>query len=376
MKRLAALHAWPLFSSRAATAESTVASRSSVLSRMNGSEPPSSSDDLLQVATRDLRDGGAGALGAGERDALDARVADDPLDLLVARVDVDVGVRREPGLLEDLLHRRRRLRALRRVLEQDRVADDQVGAGEARDLVVGVVPGHDPEQDADRAAAHERRALAVEEVDRLVGEQLLGVVGVELVDRGAELDLADRLLDRLAHLAHDDLAEPVLLLVVQLGHAPDQLRALLHRRRPRPRPVRRVRAADRVAQRVVRDRRVGLDRLPGRRVDHRILAHPLLLVRAPVIRIARLAERASLAHVHAQRDDLPRPEGDDDRAVAHLGRARRLLEQVRAERRPHRAGRARPSRCRGRRGARRAGARGPRRPRPASRSGARARPRP
>ena len=36
-------------------------------------------------------------------------------------------------------------------------------------------------------------------------EQLLGGVRVERVDRLAELDLADRLLDRLAHLADDDL---------------------------------------------------------------------------------------------------------------------------------------------------------------------------
>ncbi len=42
MKRLAALHAWPQLSTRANAAFSTVASRSSVDSRMNGSEPPSS----------------------------------------------------------------------------------------------------------------------------------------------------------------------------------------------------------------------------------------------------------------------------------------------------------------------------------------------
>ena len=49
MKRFAALHACPVFSSRAPTADSTVASRSSVLRRMNGSEPPSSSTTFLRL---------------------------------------------------------------------------------------------------------------------------------------------------------------------------------------------------------------------------------------------------------------------------------------------------------------------------------------
>ena len=48
MNRLAALHAWPVLSRRAETAASTVASRSSVLSRMNGSEPPSSSTTFFR----------------------------------------------------------------------------------------------------------------------------------------------------------------------------------------------------------------------------------------------------------------------------------------------------------------------------------------
>ena len=56
------------------------------------------------------------------------------------------------------------------------------------------------------------------------------VVGVVLVDRGAEVDLAERLLDRLAHLAHDDLGEPLALLGVQLADAADERRALLDRR--------------------------------------------------------------------------------------------------------------------------------------------------
>ena len=195
--------------------------------------------DLLEVAAGDLGHRGAGAARAGQRHALHARVADDPLDLLVGRVDVDVRVLRHAGVVEDLLHRRGRLGALRRVLEQDRVADHQVRAGEARHLVVGVVPRHDPEQQADRAAAHERRALAVEQLDRLVGHDLRRVVGVVLVDRGAEVDLAEGLLDRLAHLARDDLRELLAALGVQLRDAGDDLRALLDARAAPPAPMRR-----------------------------------------------------------------------------------------------------------------------------------------
>ena len=57
------------------------------------------------------------------------------------------------------------------MLEQDGVADDEVRSGEPRHLVVRIVPGHDPEQDADGAPADERRPLAVGQRDRLVGEE-------------------------------------------------------------------------------------------------------------------------------------------------------------------------------------------------------------
>ncbi len=50
------------------------------------------------------------------------------------------------------------LGALRRVLEQDRVADHEARAGEPRHLVGGEVPRHDPQDHAQRAAADDRRA--------------------------------------------------------------------------------------------------------------------------------------------------------------------------------------------------------------------------
>ena len=229
--------------------------------------------DLLQVAPGDLGDGGTGPLGAGQRDAAHPAVGDGPLDLLVRGVDVGVGPGREAGVVEDLLQGLGRLRALGRVLEQDGVAVDQVRAGEPGHLVVGVVPRHDPEEDTERTAAHDGRSLAVEQRDRLVRRERFGVVGVEVVDGGAELDLADGLGDRLAHLTDDDLGEVLDPLGVQLADPTHEGGPLGHGRRCRPRAVRLVRPGDGVPQRVVGDRRVGLDRLAGRRVHHCVLSH-------------------------------------------------------------------------------------------------------
>ena len=172
--------------------------------------------DLLEVASGDLGDRGAGALRAGDRHALHAPVGDDGRRLLVGRVDVRVRALGEPGVAVDLLDRGRRLGALRGVLQDDRVADHEVRRGEARDLVVREVPRHDPEQHADRRAADDRRPLA-EDVERLVAGDLLGVVGVVLGDVGGEVDLAVGGRERLAHLAHDDRGELVATLAVQLG---------------------------------------------------------------------------------------------------------------------------------------------------------------
>src|SRR5947208_1162375 len=47
-------------------------------------------NDLLQMPASDLRDGGAGALRAGDGYAADARIGDYPLDLLVHVLDVHV----------------------------------------------------------------------------------------------------------------------------------------------------------------------------------------------------------------------------------------------------------------------------------------------
>jgi hypothetical protein len=274
MKRLAALQDWPVLSSfgrrlrgpvEVVGAEQDERVRAAELEHY-----------LLQVAAGDLGDGGAGALGAGDRDAAHPGVGDHPLDLLVGRVDVLVGAFGKAGVIEDLLHRLGRFGALRRVLEQDRVADHQVRSGEAGDLVVGEVPGHDPEQDPEGAAANHRRALAAEQLDRLVGHQVLGVVGIEAVDFRREVDLHQRLLDRLAHLADDDLGQLSTALGVQLADLAHQRGALRHRGGTGPGSGGLVGPADRGAELVVADLRVLPDRLAGGWVDYRVSAHSAL----------------------------------------------------------------------------------------------------
>ena len=205
MNRFAALQDWPALSRRASAA--CFGDRADVVGAEHDERVRAAhlEHDLLQVAAGDLGDRGTGPLGAGDRHAVHARVGDDPLDLVVRRVDVLVDALGRAGVVVDLLDRLGRFRALRRVLQQDRVADDEVRAGEAGHLVVGEVPRHDPEQRPEGAAPHDRGAVAAEVLDRFVGHDFLGVVGVEGVDFAAEVDLHEGLLDRLAHLADDDL---------------------------------------------------------------------------------------------------------------------------------------------------------------------------
>ncbi len=203
MNRLAALQAWPPFSIRPTTAASTTDGRSSVSSTRYASEPPSSSTTFLRCCP---------ASAATAVPARSLPVTETPrtrgsammsATCSLRREEVHVRIGRHPGVVEELLHRERRLGALRRVLEQDRVARHQVRAGEPGHLVVGVVPRHDPEQRADGRLADDRAAAGARR-DRLVGQQRGPLVGVVAVDVDDELDLAHGLGRGLAHLARDD----------------------------------------------------------------------------------------------------------------------------------------------------------------------------
>jgi len=157
------------------------------------------------------------------------------------------------------------------VLEQDRVADHDVGRREPGDLVVREVPRHDPEEDSQGRPPDDGGAVA-QDVDRLVARDLLGLIGVVLGDVGGEADLADRGGQRLPHLAHDDRGEFVAALAMELRDATDG-------RRPlgdggvAPRAVGGIRRRDRALECIVGDRRIGGEGLAGGRVDDGVVAH-------------------------------------------------------------------------------------------------------
>ena len=116
-------------------------------------------------------------------------------------------------------------------------------------------------------------SLPSSERDRLVLQQLGAVIGVVLVDVGREVDLAERVADRLAHLAHDDLGEVLTALAVQIGDLRDERGALLDRGRPRPAAVGVERTLDPAGDVGVGRGRVRPQRLAGGGVDHCVLAH-------------------------------------------------------------------------------------------------------
>ena len=233
--------------------------------------------DLLQVAPGDFGHRRAGPLRAGQRHSLNSRVGDRLGDLLVGGVDVDVGALREAGIVVDFLDGRGRLRALRCVLEHDRVAQCQVRAGEPGHLVVRVVPRHDAQQHTHRAAPDDGAALAVEQVDRFIGKELLGVIGVVLVDRRAEVDLAECAVDLLAHLAVDDFGELLPTLGVQRGDLADERCPLGDRGVLGPLPVSLLGRCQGILDLLVGCRRVLLHHVSGCRVHHCIETHSYVL---------------------------------------------------------------------------------------------------
>ena len=226
-------------------------------------------NDLLEVAPRDLGDGGSRALAAGHRDAVHTPIGDDLGGLIVGQTDIDVRADGEARIGVDLGDRGGRLGALRRMLEQDGVADRQVRRREARDLVVREVPRHDAQKHAQRRAADHRGALP-EDVDGPVAGDLVDVIGVELRDVGGEVDLTLGRSERFAHLPHDDRGQLVAALAMQFGDAAQQRRTIRRRRGAPPRLGRLVRGRDGGLDLGGREVGVGGERLAGGGVHNRI----------------------------------------------------------------------------------------------------------
>ncbi len=114
------------------------------------------------------------------------------------------------------------------MLEDDGVAEHEVRCGEASDLVVGEVPGHDAQQRTDRATLDEGLA-ARHRFDRLIGGELRSVVGVVVEDLLAEFGLFLSFRGGLAHLLSDDLRELFFVLAEESGDLVDDRCAFLDR---------------------------------------------------------------------------------------------------------------------------------------------------
>jgi hypothetical protein len=176
------------------------------------------------MAPGDLGDRRAGALAAGQRHAVHQRALDHALD--VGGLDEHVGVdaRRRAGVAEQLLQRQRALRAVAGVLEQDRVAEQQVGPGEPDHLVERVVPRLDAEQRSQRLAQDHRVAgVGRDRPWRREGRPRVAVVQE---DPRREVRLRAGVADELAHLQRHDLREAVAALGEQLAGTTDDPGAL------------------------------------------------------------------------------------------------------------------------------------------------------
>ena len=154
---------------------------------------------LLEVLAGRLGDRLAAAFGAGQRNALHARVGNGVRDLIVGQEQVRQRPLRHAGLLHDFAEALGCGRRVRRMLENHRVADHVVRREDAHDLVVREVPRLDHHDDAHRMMPHFGLASR-NRLDRIWLEQLFTVIGEPVRDDRAQLHFAGRFADQLAHV--------------------------------------------------------------------------------------------------------------------------------------------------------------------------------
>ena len=215
MNRLAAMHDWPLFWTRACTATGTARSRSAEARTTNGSEPPSSSTHFFNAspaaAATDwpARSLPVSVTATTRSSAMTRATSPDPIKQRRERPF------RIAGPSEQVLQRQRGLRDVRRVLEQADVADHERRRGEADDLPQREVPRHHRQDRPQRLVAHE--APTGRRLDHLVGQQRLGVLGEPAHRVGALRRLALGRGERLAHLRRQHPGDVGDLAFEQLG---------------------------------------------------------------------------------------------------------------------------------------------------------------
>ena len=172
---------------------------------MNASAPPSSIDDGLRFCPALCRNAPAGRDAPRQRHAFDAWVVDDVVGLLVRDQKIGVQTDGRAGVDPEFLEGDGALRHAAGMLDHQNIARHQMRTRDARKLVVGEVPWLDAEDHPDRAALH--MALAQGRMQFFIRKEALGILGVVGEDLGAELHLAARLVDALAHLQRHDVGQ-------------------------------------------------------------------------------------------------------------------------------------------------------------------------
>lgn len=129
--------------------------------------------------------------------------------------------------MEQLFEGERRLWAEFGVLEQHRVADDEVGRSKTHDLIQRVVPRLDAEQDAQRRVQH--GGFTLRHRDGLGFEEARALLAVVVEDAGGERDFALGLAQQLAHFERDQAGKFISALEHQLGGAAHDRGPLRHR---------------------------------------------------------------------------------------------------------------------------------------------------
>jgi hypothetical protein len=145
-------------------------------------------------------------------------------NLVVAGEYVGVDAQRCPGFGEDLVNSERPLGAVRRVLEHDGVAQQEVRRHKSCGLVVGEVPRHDAEQRADRRRADQRTAGAGDG-EFLVSDEAGAFFGVVREDGSGQRDFGVPLSDGLAHLQGGECRQLGGVLAEKVGDRAEHFRA-------------------------------------------------------------------------------------------------------------------------------------------------------
>ena len=173
-----------------------------------------------------MRNRRAGTFAARQGDAAHTRIVDDPPYLVDCREDVRVDASRCASLFKQPGERKSRLRHTFSVLQQQDVARHQLGARNARDLIIREVPRLNSEQHADGFDAN-LRARYVR--DRLRPQIPLGAARIVIEDACGKHDLYLRFHDALAHLQRDDLRKFIGFFAQNRPRLGDYARAVSHR---------------------------------------------------------------------------------------------------------------------------------------------------